>query len=86
MKEKLEEQLRDSITERILADAGIDDRVAKAMEDRTTRVKDTGSIITELVTDDLDATPEQSWRDAVERIALEIAEEEEETGESAIDQ
>jgi hypothetical protein len=76
LKREVRKSLRRVIRRRILAEAGIDDLVAQAMEDRTARVKDAGSIITGLVTDDLDATPEESWRDSVERIAREIAEEE----------
>jgi hypothetical protein len=73
LKNHLEQSLRDEITEHILAEAGIDERVAKAMRDRDGQVKVAHATLTKKVARALDKAPEEPWSAPVERIAERIA-------------
>jgi hypothetical protein len=70
---KLEESLRDKHVARILAEAGIDDLVAKDMQARASQIKAAVVTLDKKVARALDKSPKEPWSAPVERIAEKIA-------------
>ena len=78
---KVEEILREQITEQILQDAHVDDQVAAALAERWEPVE-LGEDLAECVRDALADEPCQDWRAPLDEVATEIAEGDEDGGAS----
>jgi hypothetical protein len=77
LKGGVKRSLRHSITHRILTEAGIDDLVARALDDRAGAVEQAAATITDNVGIALAEPPQERWSAPVGRIARAIAETEE---------
>jgi hypothetical protein len=71
--ERLEANLREIITERVLTEARVDDQVARAVAERTDMINTAAATIADVITTELNTAPRESWSVPIERIAGRIA-------------
>jgi hypothetical protein len=67
--EQTRERLRKELTEKILAEAKLDDQLEKAMDDDAPRREEIIATLTTDVEEELEENPERHWRDVVDELA-----------------
>jgi hypothetical protein len=75
LNDQVEQQVRESIRQRILAEAKFDDQVAEAMEALADRLAEAAADLPDQVTDEMEDDPQQRWTDVVDACAQSIAQE-----------
>jgi hypothetical protein len=73
LESEVRQNLRESIAERLLAEAGIENLIERALAERAEQIRIAIETIVEDVTDALDESPQEPWTGPVEEVAAEIA-------------
>jgi hypothetical protein len=73
LENEVRQNLREGITERLLAEAGIDNLIDQAMAERAEQIKIANATIVEDVTEALEESPQEPWTSPIKEIAAEIA-------------
>jgi hypothetical protein len=74
LNDQVREQLRESITKRVLEKAKIDDQVDEAMAARSEKLADAAEDLSDRVAGELEDNPQRHWAEVVDDFAVSVAE------------